>query len=146
MTTEEWHAWIDCEEDVVISSTLCGKNSESPYCHLQHVLDNIQEGDTIYLNQKSTGKQSPCDQRKLITVGIRKSFTLKTVLPNATLNQDHTDQDPVTGIQGIHVTFTNNCSESCTLTIDQSYFICSSITVNNLNTKIQNSTFKITVS
>ncbi len=69
---------------------------------------------------------------------------LKWNSPNVTLSLGSVHQDLPRGIQGVHMVFNNNCSESCSVTISKSHFTCSSIKFNNLDIRIENSTFKNT--
>ncbi len=127
---------LDCEDDdaMIHPSTPCGEHAEAPCCHLQEVLSHLQEGDSVYLSQRSTEKHLQCNHIKQVQVKVRKSFTLRTGQSKL-----RGDQGSSHGIQGISMELTNNCSESCSVTIDQSRFSCSSLTFNNLNIWIKDS-------
>ncbi len=137
-TSREWYTQLDCDDEITTSSsTSCGEHAGKPCCHLQGVLSNMQEGDTVYLKQKFPAKNSSkCSDRKHVPIEVRKSFTLKIAKPTGMV-----DNDLVEGIHGISMVINNNCSESCTVTIDQSRFSCSSLTSNNLNIWIKDSIF-----
>ncbi len=61
----------------IFASASCRQNVETPCLNLQQVLDNLQEGDTVYLIQESSDRDA--NQTVKIQAGVRKSFTLKTL-------------------------------------------------------------------
>ena len=133
-----WHVQLDCSEDKMVSSTSsCGRNIETPCCNLQEVINNVEDGDTVYLRQVAATEHSWCNQSKEINITVTKSVILQTQQPDP-----KTDGDSIEEIHGIQFIFNNNCSERCTIEIRNIQFTCSLITFNNLNIRIENSTFK----
>ncbi len=138
LMADEWFAQLDCQDDAIIHSpTSCGKNPGSPCCHLLDVINSIQEGDTVYITQRPPRKHPQCNHRKVLQVGVPEAFTLKTAPLSGSVKQGSFD-----GIHGIHLVFNNNCSESCSIMINKGHFTCSSIKINNMDIRIQNSTFR----
>ncbi len=75
---------------------------------------------------------------KQLHIEVSKSFTLKKLN-----SKEKGDTDSITDdAHGITMELTNNCSDSCNVTIEQSFFSCSSITFNNLNIWIKDSIFR----
>ncbi len=145
-----WYVQLDCKEDGMNASrsseddnTLisppvsCGKDPESPCCNLQHVVDKIQGGDTVYVTQVSADKQSQCNQTLEIQVQVRKSFILKTFM-----SEKKVDKDSVQGIHGVKLEFSNNCSRLCSLTIGKSYIFCTSLVIKDLDISIKDTQFR----
>ncbi len=133
----EWYTQLDCEDDITASSSAsCGEHAKTPCCHLPEVLNNLQEGDTVYLLQRFPVNKSSCNHRKPVPIEIRKSFTLKTARPTGIVDNDSSE-----GLHGVNMIINNNCSESCTVTVVQSHFSCSSLSFNNLNIVIKDSIF-----
>ena len=61
-------------------------------CHLQYVLDNIQEEDTVFITQISGEKHLECNQTVKIQAPIRKSLILTTLKPEMmNLEEDYTN-------------------------------------------------------
>ena len=68
---------------------------------------------------------------------MTKSFVLRT----STLHESE-DEHSTQGLHGVHLLLNNNCSESCNVTIEQTYFSCSYITFENLDILIKDSVLK----
>ncbi len=146
-----WHVQLDCSGDnkiisnwhvqsdtnMISSPPPCGRNIKTPCCNLQEVLNYVGDGDTVYLRQGATKGYCWCNQSKEINITLIKSVILQTQQPDPTKNGDS-----IEGIHGVQFIFNNNCSERCTIEIRNSQFACSLITFNNLNIRIENSTFR----
>ncbi len=127
------------DNDMVPPSASCGWSTDTPCCHLQYVLDNIQqEGDTVYLNQMSGDKHFEINKTLEIQVKVRKSFILTSLKP-ATMSLE---EDYIKEIDKVKIQFTNNCSEPCSLKIHQSHFTYSSLMINDLDVFIKDAQFK----
>ncbi len=135
--SKEWHVQLGCREDFIASSTVSCWNMEKLCCHLQDVLNNIQEGDTIYLSQASAKNALKCNRTGEIQIWVRNSFILKTLQPKTLA-----DLDSLEGIHGMQVVFSNNCSGHCSLKISHSHFSCSLVTINDLDIWIKDTRFK----
>ena len=136
--SRKWHVLLDCTDDdaMIHPSTSCGEHAQTPCCHLQEVLSNLEDGDTVYLSQRATEKHPQCNHTRQVQVQVQKSFTLKIAktIPSR-------DEGSLQGVHGISMLIYNHCSESCTVTIDKSHFLCTSLTFNNLNIWIKDSIF-----
>ncbi len=119
----------------MFSPTSCGKSTQC--CHLQDVVNNVQEGDTIYLNQVLQEKHLQCNLTGEIYIWVKTSFKLRTLQPPTIAGEDSKE-----GIHGVRVVFSNNCSENCNLTIAQSHFSWSSLRINDLDIRIKDTMFK----
>ncbi len=136
---QKWYVQLDGSEGetIISSQNLCGKSIETPSCNLQEVLNNAENGDTVYLRQVAAAGHSWCNQSKEINITVTKSVILQTQQPDLTK-----DGDSIEGIHGIQFNFNKNCSERCTVEIRNSQFACSLITFNDLNIRIENSKFR----
>ncbi len=131
---------LDCNADGAISpSPLCERNTNVPCCHLQQVLNKIEEGTTVYILQNSTLRHPNCNLNKEIQVDVTKSFILKTGSPKADIGMKSMEN---VNLHGIEITFNNNCSERCSLAISASQFSCSLIRFNDVDIWIKDTQFK----
>ncbi len=119
------------------SPATCGQNTVTPCCHLQDVLNNIQEGDTIYLKQMSPTGHSFCNQTREIQAKVMKSFVLETATSWSTGYQAS-----LQGVHGLHLVLNSRCSQPCSVTIHHSHFYCSWVTINNMDIWIEDSKFR----
>ena len=122
---------------MISSPPSCGTNIETPCCNLQEVLNHVEDGDTVYLRQVAATEHSWCNQCKEINITVTKPIILQTKQPDPTEGGDSIDR-----IHGVQLIFNNNCLEWCTIEISNSQFVCSLITFNHLNIRIENSMFK----
>ncbi len=137
-----WYVQLDCSDDdkMISSPSSCGRNTKTPCCNLQEVLNQIQAADTVYIWQDSTADHLHCIKSKEININnitVTRSVIVKTMQPPIM-----EDRDCVEGIHGMQFIFNNNCSEHCTITIRNSQFSCSLFEFHNLDIGIKNTHFR----
>ncbi len=126
-------------EDIIIPHPArCGRTINTPCCHIDDILDHIQEGDIVTLQEYTKQINSYCNITKEIQVNVTKSFILKTLSVNASTGMSSMQN---AGLYGMKIIFNSNCSERCSVTISKSQFTCSFIEFNNLDVWIKDSQF-----
>ena len=86
---KDWYVHLDCEDDkkgisspssgndAMIPLLDCGIDAETACCNLQAVLNNLHEGDTVYINQ--VANYSRCNRTEDIEqIGVKELLQLNT--------------------------------------------------------------------
>ncbi len=122
---------LDCEHTKMTSVNSCGKSVAHPCCHLQDVIHEMREQDTIKICRHSKVNVTTASTLK-IHVNVSKSITFTTSSVN-----DFQEA----GVWYVQFEIKGTSRKLCTLALLGSHFQQSKIAVRNMNILIKDSIF-----